>query len=103
MCLIFGWPGFSYYFDRDDMMNLRRAVGQPVSYWAADCFSFRVSSYRPMGLLFHAVLYRIGGMRPDVFRAACFALIVTNLGLLFCFARRITGSVEAGLAAALPG
>src|ERR1017187_2362909 len=52
------------------------------------------TSYRPLGRLFSVALYRWFGFDPLPFRVACFSLLALNLGLLWRFTLRLSGSRE---------
>lgn len=81
--------GLRTYFDSDDLMNLVQLHG----YWrwpwwrnALEALVIVTPTYRPMGDVFYRALYWVFGFHPLPFRAACYALMVLNLGLFFRFA-----------------
>jgi hypothetical protein len=59
------------------------------------------TSYRPLGGLFYVALYRWFGFNPLPFRVACFGLLALNLGLLWRFTLRLSGSREVAFLALL--
>ncbi len=92
--------GLRTYFDSDDLMNLVQLHG----YWrwpwwrnALEAVAIVTPTYRPMGDVFYRTLYGVFGFHPLPFRAACYALMVLNLGLFFRFARMLTGWCKAAL------
>lgn len=96
------WPGFTMHFAPDDMQNL-------YTYWSAGVWKviyanllFATSFYRPMGGLFYLPMFKVFGFNPVPYRIVISILLGTNVWLLYCFARRITGSREcAGFATPL--
>lgn len=96
--------GLRTYFDSDDLMNLVQLHG----YWrwpwwrnALEALIIVTPTYRPMGDVFYRALYWIFGFHPLPFRAACYALMVVNLGLFFRFALMLTGWRKAALLSTL--
>src|SRR5262245_56020616 len=61
------------------------------------------NSDRPMGALFYRVVFAGFGLNPLPYRIGCFLLLGVNLGLLYSFCRRLTGSREIALLACLLG
>jgi hypothetical protein len=59
------------------------------------------TSYRPLGGLFYVAIYRWFGFDPLPFRVACFGLLALNLGLLWRFTLRLSGSLEVAFLALL--
>jgi hypothetical protein len=93
----FAHPGLSYYFDADDVMNLRQAW--PDSPWALlwkNAF-FWEQSYRPLGLVLYRLVFQLFGLNPFPYHVACFALLLGNLVLVYFVAHRLTESTEAAL------
>jgi len=95
-------PGLGAYFFPDDMMNLYGCWSQPVSRLVADNLLL-VTAVRPLGAVFYRPLFAWFGFNPLPFRAVCFTLLLVNLYLGYAVARRLSGSVEIALLAALAG
>jgi hypothetical protein len=89
--LAFAGDAIGAYFTPDDLMNVYGAWFRP---WETD---------RPLGAAFYRVLYAAFGLNPLPYRVGCFVLLVLNLGLLYGFCRRLTGSREAAAFACLLG
>jgi len=96
--------GLSTYFTGDDVMNLVAMHG----YWrwpwwrnALEALVVVTPAYRPMGDVFYRPLYAVFGFHPLPFRAACYALMVLNLGLFFRLALLLSRSREAALLSTL--
>ncbi|MBI3666525.1 MAG: hypothetical protein HY236_09945 [Acidobacteria bacterium] len=104
MAAYFLWSsghGLRAYFTDDDMMNLYRYWVQP--WWRVlwDNVIYFSPSYRPMGGVFYRLAYAVAGFDPLPFRLLFYALLLLNLFLVFRFTRRLTGSDEVGVLAAL--
>lgn len=95
--------GIGAHFAPDDLQNIYRYWS--VSTWEVARANLQVATgfYRPMGALFYLPLYRWFGFNPLPYRLVIFAVVVANVWLLYCLARRITESREAGAFAALIG
>src|ERR1700733_399883 len=98
--LLLSHRGLSTYFTGDDVMNLVAMHG----YWrwpwwrnAIEALVVVTQTYRPMGDVFYRSLYSVFGFHPLPFRAACYALMVLNLGLFFRLALLLSRSREAAL------
>jgi dolichyl-phosphate-mannose-protein mannosyltransferase len=100
----FAGPGLSAGFTHDDLMNLYGAWHPPLSLHLRDlALFFRFSdSYRPLGALFYRLLFDAVGFHPLPFRIACYALLLIDLWLAYCVARRISNSREVAALTVLP-
>jgi len=99
--LILAGEGVFAYFSPDDLMNLYSAWTQPAVAAIKGNILFFSGFYRPMGGVFYRALYAMAGFNPLPFRIACYFLMVVNLYLCYCLAKRLTGSREIGLLATL--
>jgi hypothetical protein len=90
-------------FMPDDLMNIYQAWQKPAPQLAAEFIPFHQPSDRPLGALAYKLLHHAAGLNPRPYRIFCFTLLLANLFLLFEVARRISGSAEAALLAALLG
>jgi hypothetical protein len=97
----FAWPGLFYYFDADDVTNLRRAWPDPI--WKAILANFSIGSQRSLVSLIYRLLYAIAGFHPFPYHLLCLTLLLTNIYLLYRVADQLTGSREIALFAALLG
>src|SRR5215831_16274583 len=88
----FAGDGLYAYFTPDDMMNLYDSWFRPL-----------VETDRYLGTLVYRGLFALAGLNPLPYRAVCMALLLVNLGLLYRFCVRLTGSREAGALACLVG
>jgi hypothetical protein len=93
--LAFAGDGLRSYFTPDDMMNLY------VSWSAAP--AELLHNDRPLGALVYRGLFALFGLNPLPYRIVCFALLLANLGLLYRFCLRLSGSREAAALACLLG
>jgi hypothetical protein len=91
----FAGDGLRAYFTPDDMMNLYVSWSAP----AADL----LHNDRPLGALVYRAMFAGFGLNPAPYRVVCFSLLLANLGLLFVFCRRISGSREVAALACLLG
>jgi hypothetical protein len=96
--------GLRTYFNGDDVMNLVTLHG----YWrwpwwknALDALLVVTPTYRPMGDMFYRSLYSVFGFDPLPFRAACYALMLLNLGLFFRLGFLLSRSRESALLSTL--
>jgi len=101
--LLFAHNGVQAQFSRDDLMNLHGYLSHPALTLALDNLRFWSTSYRPLGGLFYISLYRLFGFHPLPFRLACFGILALNLGLLWRFTLRLSGSREVAFLALLLG
>jgi len=99
--LLFAHNGIRAPFSGDDLMNLHGYLSQPASALLLDNLRFWSTSYRPLGGLFYVSLWDAFGFNPLPFRLACFALLALNLGLLWRFTLRLSGSREIAFLALL--
>jgi hypothetical protein len=95
MFFAFAGDGLRAYFTPDDMMNLYVSWSAPL----AGLFH----TDRPLGALVYRVLFAGFGLHSAPYRMVCFALLLANLGLLFVFCRRVSGSREVAALACLLG
>lgn len=93
--LAFAGDGIRAYFTPDDMMNLY------VSWSAAP--TELLHNDRPLGALVYRALFALFGLNPLPYRIVCFALLIANLGLLYRFCLRLSGSREVAALACLFG
>lgn len=99
-CITIGWlllfahNGLWAQFSGDDLMNLHGYLSRPPASLIVDNVHYWSTSYRPLGGLFYLALYRWFGFDPLPFRVACFGLLALNLGLLWRFTLRLSGSRE---------
>jgi len=93
------WAGFT----PDDLMNLHRALGQPLWKLLLDHVTVFLPTpeYRPVGNLFYRLIYSAFGYNPLPFHVALYALLAANIYLTYLAARRLTGVAAAGLVAAV--
>lgn len=85
----------------DDLMNAYRGMETPYASIAKDllCFWRPTPLYRPLGELFYKVIFDFSGWNPMPWRYASLLLFLGNSLLVGHVARRVSGSVAAGLAA----
>jgi Dolichyl-phosphate-mannose-protein mannosyltransferase len=93
--LAFAGDGIRAYFTPDDMMNLY------VSWSAAP--AELLHNDRPLGALAYRGLFALFGLNPLPYRIVCFVLLLANLGLLYRFCLRLSGSRETAAMACLLG
>lgn len=99
--LLFAHSGLAAPFSGDDLMNLHGYLGHTPVSLIVDNLRYWSTSYRPLGGLFYVVLYNWFGFDPLPFRVACFALLALNLGLLWRFTLRLSGTREVAFLALL--
>jgi hypothetical protein len=99
----FAGDGIRAYFTPDDMMNIYAAWSRPLGAWIADNLLFFSSAYRPLGELVYHVLFATFGLNPLPYRLFCMGLLLVNLGLLYAFCARLSGSREVAALACLLG
>jgi hypothetical protein len=95
MFAVFAGDGLGGYFGADEMMNLWAAWSPPLGQL--------IHHYRPLGVLLYRVLFAWFGLNPLPYRMVCFALLATNLLLLYRWCARLAGSREAAALACLVG
>lgn len=88
-------------WSNDDLMNGYRAMETPYARFATDllCFWRPTALYRPLGELFYKLSLDANGWDPTLWRYACLLLLFANALVLGHVARRLSGSMAAGLAA----
>lgn len=101
--LWFAWPGVHAYFNDDDILNLRNALGKSVGELILETFNFSPRAYRPVGLLWYKGMLAMAGLNPLPFRIVPFIVLLFNLSLLCAFTFTLTSSAEITLLAALFG
>ncbi len=96
-------PALRGGFSPDDCMNLYRAWYFPAAALIKANLLFFLPSdfFRPMGEAWYRAIYFFAGFRARPFHAADLALLLLNIGLVYCLARRLSGSRFAALAGAL--
>ena len=99
--LLFAHNGLWAQFSGDDLMNLHGYLSHPLASLMADNLRYWSTSFRPLGGLFYVAIYRWFGFDPLPFRVACFGLLALNLGLLWRFTLRLSGSREVAFLALL--
>src|SRR5262245_43722925 len=92
--LILAGEGVFAYFTHDDLMNLYKCWLVPMGDVIKANFFFFSGFYRPMGALFYRTVYAVAGFDPLPFRIACYLLMLVNLYIGYCLARRLSGSRE---------
>jgi hypothetical protein len=97
------WRGLLCSFQGDDTMNLYEAWVLPVRRLAVGNLTPFTAVYRPVGSVFYKLMFAAAGFHPLPFRVVLYALMLANIGLLYRFARQVTGSSEAAALAALIG
>ncbi len=96
-------PALRAGFSPDDCMNLYRAWYFPrAALIKANLLFFLSSDFiRPMGEAWYRVIYFFAGFHPAPFHEVDLALLLANILLVYCIARRLTGSRFAALAVGL--
>jgi hypothetical protein len=102
--LTFAAGGLRAYFTLDAGLNLTTHH----NYWehslwetAASALHVVTSAYRPLGGVFYLGMFRLAGFHPLPFRVACLGLMLANLFVAFRLIKRLSGSEEIALLAAL--
>ncbi|MGJ5817241.1 hypothetical protein [Paludibaculum fermentans] len=98
---LFAHHGLSAPFSGDDLMNLHGYLSRSTVSLLVDNLCYWSTAYRPLGGLFYSALYHYFGFDPLPFRVACFAIMTLNLGLLWRFTLRLSGSRETAFLALL--
>ncbi len=90
-------------FSHDDLMNVWRAWQDPLPHILKENLFFFLypTNYRPMGSLFYHIFFNAFGLDPLPYRLCLLALLLTNIYLVYSFARRISQSREIGGVTAL--
>jgi hypothetical protein len=99
--LLFAHNGLTASFSGDDLMNLHGYLSRSPVSLIVDNLRYWSTSYRPLGGLCYVALYSWFGFDPLPFRVACFGLLALNLGLLWRFTLRLSGSREVAFLALL--
>jgi hypothetical protein len=99
--LLFAHRGLTAPFSGDDLMNLHGYLGRSPVSLLVDNLRYWSTSYRPLGGLCYLALYSWFGFDPLPFRVACFGLLALNLGLLWRFTLRLSGSRQVAFLALL--
>jgi hypothetical protein len=99
--LLFAHNGLWAQFSGDDLTNLHEYLSRSPVSLIVDNLRYWSTSYRPLGGLFYVALYRLFGFDPLPFRVVCFGLLALNLGLLWRFTLRLSGSREVAFLALL--
>jgi hypothetical protein len=91
------------YFSADDVTNLYRSWIFPLSalFKANVLFFLNSPFFRPLASAWYRVIYFVVGFKPLPFHVANLLILGANIWLTYCLSRRLTGSPEVGLAAAL--
>src|ERR1035441_10335652 len=99
--LLFAHNGLWAQFSLDDLTNLHGYLSRSPASLMVDNLRYWSTSYRPLGGLFYVALYHWFGFDPLPFQVACFGLLALNLGLLWRFTLRLSGSREVAFLALL--
>src|SRR5438067_762395 len=96
-------PSLKAYFSPDDLMNLYRSWSPPLGTLVkANLIFFQNSDfYRPLPSVWYRAIYAFFGFTPLPFHVAYLAILLVNLWLTYCLARRLSGSREIAGATAL--
>lgn len=91
------------YFDPDSSTNLYRSWCSPLSSLVKANLLFFLSSqfYRPMGCVWHRVIFYFAGFNPLPFNIADLVFLAANIWLTYAVCRRLSDCREAGVLAAL--
>src|SRR5690242_3363381 len=91
------------YFSPDDCMTIYRSWAHPAGALLKANLLFFLNSdfYRPMGSVWYRTMFDIAGFNPVPFHVSNLFTLAANIWLTYCVARRLTGSREAGMVAAL--
>ncbi len=101
--LAFAGDGLFAYFNGDDLMVLYGSWFQPIGQLLKANVLYYSGAFRPLGELFYRPLIGIFGLNPLPFRIVCFGFVLANMGLLYAFCRRLSGSREIAALACLIG
>ena len=97
----FSWDGLRVHFAPDDMMNIDSFYWTPGP-WRLVYSQFLIwrGYYRPMGGLFYLPILAGWGLNPVPYHVTLSLVLLANVCLVYCFARRLgCGELAAGLAA----
>jgi hypothetical protein len=94
------WRGLFAYFSNDDIMNLYWARETPLWRLVLSALVPFTTVYRPTGAVLYRCLYSLFGLQPLPFRIVFYALLLTNLMLLYKVTLAITGRRAAAALAA---
>jgi hypothetical protein len=91
------------YFSDDDVTNLYRSWIFPLGalFKANVLFFLNSPFFRPLASAWYRVIFFFAGFHPLPFHVANLLILGGNIWLTYCLARRLAGSREVGLAAAL--
>ena len=94
---------FHSYFSPDDATNLYRSWIFPLSalFKANVLFFLNSPFFRPLASAWYRVIFFFAGFNPLPFHIVNLLILGANIWLTYCFSRRLSGSPEIGLAAAL--
>jgi hypothetical protein len=95
--------GIRSWFSGDDLANLYYATSHPLRELIAGNIVFFGHFPRPLGELVYYTVYYAFGFNPAGFNAVRLILCAVNVFVLYCFARRLSGSRETGAVAVLLG
>jgi hypothetical protein len=98
---VFAGDAFRTYFVGDEVMNLYWSWFTPLGQLLKENVLFFSGAYRPFAVLFYRILFAAFGLNPLPYRVVCFVFLLVNLGLLYAFCRRLSGSREIGVVACL--
>jgi len=88
----------------DDLMNTYQYWSRPLAQVIKESLLFFPAEIaRPLGALFYSPLFALFGLNPLPYRIVCLSLLLANLGLLYVFCFRLSGSREVGVVACLIG
>jgi hypothetical protein len=88
-------------FSQDDLMNLYFAWREPWGDILKANFFSPTGTFRPFGTLFYRSVLELFGYEALPFRLICYVLLWVNVPVAYWFVKRVTGSREVGLIAAL--
>ncbi|RPI17599.1 MAG: hypothetical protein EHM65_02940 [Acidobacteriales bacterium] len=99
----FAGLGLRADFSHDDLMNMYRSLARSYPDLLVDNLAFwRFSpTYRPFGALIYKFSLDLFGLDLFPLRVFCYLVLLLNIFLLYALARRLSGSREIGLLAAL--
>jgi hypothetical protein len=100
---VFAGDAFGTYFVDDEIMNLYWSWFTPLLQLLKNNVLFFSGAYRPFALLLYRVFFEAFGLHALPYRIVCFVFLSVNLGLLYAFCRRLSGSREVGVVACLLG
>jgi hypothetical protein len=88
-------------FSQDDLMNLYFAWREPWGDILKSNLFWPTGTFRPFGTLFYRSVLEQFGYEALPFRIICYVLLWVNVPVAYWFVKRVTGSREVGLLAAL--